>query len=68
MTWLYVIIIVAVIGGVIGWLSSKDGEKGEGFMTGFFGAGTGCGFVVLQIGLGLLSLYLLVKLGMWLFG
>lgn len=36
MTWLWVIIVVAIIGGVWGLLSSKDDEKGEGCISGFF--------------------------------
>lgn len=31
MNWLITIIVVAIIVGIIGALSSKDGEKGEGF-------------------------------------
>jgi len=34
MNWLIIIIVVAIIGGIIGSLSSKDGEKGEGFFSG----------------------------------
>jgi hypothetical protein len=67
MTWLWVIIVVAIIGGVWGLLSSKDDEKGEGCISGFFGAGMGCGYIILQIFLSLLSLYILFKIGCWLF-
>lgn len=65
MTWLIVIIVVALIGGVIGYFCSGDGE---GFLTGLVGAGAGCGYLIFQIFIGLLSLYLLIKLGVWLFG
>lgn len=45
MTWLWVIIVVAIIGGVWGLLSSKDDEKGEGCISGFWGTGMGCGYI-----------------------
>jgi len=65
MTWLWVILIVAAIGGIIGFLSS--GKK-EDAVSGAVGAGVGCGYLILQIFLGLAGLYLLILLGSWLFG
>ncbi|MDO9154644.1 MAG: hypothetical protein Q7U47_13235 [Paludibacter sp.] len=46
MTWLWVILIVAAIGGIIGYLSS--GKK-EDAVSGAVGAGIGCGYIILQI-------------------
>ena len=68
MNWLIVIIIVSVIGGIIGFFVSNDGERKEGAAAGCLTGGIGCGYIVVYIGLGLLSLYLLFKLGSWLFG
>ncbi|MBR6803781.1 MAG: hypothetical protein IKM57_02585 [Paludibacteraceae bacterium] len=65
MTWLIVIIVVAIIGGIIGAMSSEDGI--EGFLGGSTAAGFGCGYVIFQIFIGLLGLFLLFKLGSWLF-
>ena len=33
-TWLIIILVVAAIGGVIGFLSSEDGNRGEGAAQG----------------------------------
>ena len=49
MNWLIIIIVVAIIGGIIGSLSSKDGEKGEGFFSGSLAVGMGGGYVIFQI-------------------
>ena len=68
MNWLIVIVIVAIIGGIIGFFASNDGERGEGAAAGCLTSGIGCGYIIVYIGLGLLGLYLLFKLGSWLFG
>lgn len=65
MTWLWVILVVAVIGGIIGWLFSD--KEDNGFLSGFLGAGFGCGYIILQIFLAILGLWLVLKLGSWLF-
>jgi len=65
MTWLWVILIVAAIGGIIGYVSS--GGKKEDAVQGAVGAGMGCGYIILQIFLTLLGLFLLFKIGSWLF-
>lgn len=65
MTWLWVIIVVAIIGGIIGYFNS--GTK-EGAVEGATTAGFGCGYVILQIFLALLGFYILFLLGSWLFG
>lgn len=48
-TWLIIIIVVALIGGIFGFFSSSDGERGEGAATGAAGAAIGCGYILLQI-------------------
>ena len=65
MTWLWVIIVVAVIGGIIGYFSS--GTR-EGAVEGAVTAGMGCGYIIFKIFLALVGLYLLIKIGGWLFG
>jgi hypothetical protein len=65
MTWLWVILIVAAIGGIIGWLTS--GTK-EGAAEGAATAGIGCGYIIFQIFLAVVGLYVLFLLGSWLFG
>ena len=68
MNWLIIIIVVAIIGGIIGSLSSKDGEKGEGFFSGALAGGMGCGYVIFQILLVVGGLILLFKIFGFLFG
>lgn len=65
MTWLWVILIVAAIGGIIGYLSSG---KGEDAAAGAATAGIGCAYIIFQIFLALLGLLILFKIGSWLFG
>ncbi len=65
MTWLWIILVVAAIGGIIGYLSSG---KTEDAVAGAVGAGMGCGYIILQIFLALLGIYVLFLLGSWLFG
>ncbi|HPT72804.1 MAG TPA: hypothetical protein PLE74_11060 [Candidatus Cloacimonadota bacterium] len=66
MTWLWVILIVALIGGLIGYFSS-DKNKGENALGGAVAGGMGCGYIILQIFLALVGIWLLIKLGSWLF-
>lgn len=68
MTWLWVILIVAAISGIIGYISTEDkrdrGETGLGCaLTG----GMGCGYIIFQIFLFLVGLFILFKIGSWLF-
>ena len=65
MTWLWVILIVAAIGGIIGFLSTG---KGEDAAAGAASAGIGCAYLIFQIFLALLGLFILIKIGGWLFG
>ncbi len=66
--WWVVILVVAIIGGIIGLLTSEEGERGAGFLTGLFGAGAGCGYIILQIFLFFLSIGILFAIGSFLFG
>lgn len=68
MTWLVVIVVVAIIGAIIGAMSSENGKKGEGAMSGCLGAGGGCAYIIFQIFLALVGLWILIKIGSWLFG
>ena len=49
MVWLWIIIIVMVIGGIIGAIGSGDDDKGSGCLGGALTAGVGCGYVLVQI-------------------
>ena len=48
MNWLWVILIVAFIGGVIGYFSS-DKDRGENAIQGAITGGMGCGYVIFQL-------------------
>lgn len=65
MNWIWVIIAVAIIGGIIGYM--RSGKK-EDAVSGAIGAGMGCGYIILQIFLALLGIWILFKIGSWLFG
>lgn len=65
MTWLIVIVVAALIGSIIGFLSSG---KSEDAVSGALGAGLGCGYIILQIFLALVGLAFLLMVGNWLFG
>ena len=67
MNWLYVILIAAVIFGIIGFLSAKDGERGEAAASGAAMGALGCGAIIIRAALGLLSIFLLIRLVAWLF-
>ena len=64
MTWLWVIIVVALIGGIIGYMSSG---KAEDAAAGAATAGCISANIILQIFLALLSFYILFRIGAWLF-
>ena len=64
MTWLWVIIVVAIIGGIIGFMSSG---KEEDAVAGAAVAGMGCAYMIFQIFMALVGLFILFKLGSWLF-
>ena len=65
MTWLVVILVVAAIGGIIGFLNTG---KSEDAVAGAVGAGMGCGYIILQIFLAIAGIALLFAIGGWLFG
>ncbi len=67
MNWLWVTIGIALIGGIIGFLVSNDGERGSGFLSGFVGAGLGCGTIIVRISFFVIVLLLLVRIVIWLF-
>lgn len=55
-TWLIIILVVAAIGAVLGFLGSERGERTEGAM--------GCGYLLFQLFLWGLGIFFLI----WLFG
>ncbi len=64
MTWLWVILIVAAIGGIFSYLSSGKAEDG---VAGAATSGIGCAIVIFQIFLGLVGLMIFFKIAGWLF-
>ncbi len=47
--WIWILIIVIIIGAFIGYVSSDDGERGSGAAGGGCMAGMGCGYILFQI-------------------
>jgi hypothetical protein len=64
MTWLWVILIVAAIGGIFSYLSSGKAEDG---VAGAATSGIGCAIVIFQIFLGLVGTLIFFKIAEWLF-
>ncbi len=64
MTWLKILLIAIVVGGIIGYISS--GSK-EGAKRGAASFGFGCGYILLHIFFAFIGIYLLFELGKWLF-
>jgi hypothetical protein len=64
MTWLWVILIVAAIGGIFSYLSSGKAEDG---VAGAATSGIGCAIVIFQIFLGLVGILIFFKIAEWLF-
>lgn len=65
MTWLWLILIVAAIGGIIGFFSSnRDEDRGSNAVQGALGAGVGCGMIIFQVFLWGLGIAFMI----WLFG
>lgn len=57
--WIWLIIIAAIIGGIIGILGSKDGKRGEAAVSGAVTGGMGCAYLLFQLfcwGIGVLLL------------
>lgn len=66
MIWLWVILIVAAIGGLIGYFGSNHNKR-ENAVEGILVGGMGCGYIILQIFLTILGIWILFKVGSWLF-
>ncbi|WP_200974457.1 hypothetical protein [Echinicola sp. 20G] len=67
MNWLWVILAMAAIGGIIGFLSSNE-NRGESAAQGAVMGSVGCGYIIFQIMFALIGLWLLITIGSWLFG
>lgn len=64
MTWIWVILIVAAIGGIISYLSTGKAEDG---LAGAATSGIGCAILIFQIFLSLVGIIILLKVAAWLF-
>lgn len=65
MNWIWVILVVAAIGAIVGYFTS--GTK-EGAAEGAVVAGIGCGTIILRIFLALVAIAIFFSLAGWLFG
>lgn len=62
--WLTILVIAIVIGAIIGFINSSDGERGSGALGGAVAGGMGCGYILFQLFLAGLGILFIV----WLFG
>lgn len=67
-TWLIIILVVAAIGGIIGFIGSEDGSRKEGAATGAVYGAIGCGHVLLKLFLWGLGIFVILELFMAIFG
>lgn len=69
--WLVIILVVAVIGGIIGFIGGaiddKEGSAVEGAVAGCLGGGGGCAILLFYILLYGTMFYLVIKLFLWIF-
>ena len=63
-TWLIIILIVAVVGAVIGFLENEKGERAEGAVQCAIGSAMGCRYLLLQLFLWGFGIMVLI----WIFG
>lgn len=67
-TWIIIILVVAAIGGIIGFFGSEDGSRKEGAATGAIYGAIGCGQILLRIFLWGLGILVVLKLFGAIFG
>ncbi len=67
-TWIIIILVVALIGGIIGFIGSEDGSRKEGAAAGAVYGAIGCGQVLLHLFLWGLGILLVLKLFGAIFG
>ena len=67
-TWIIIILVVAAIGGLIGFIGSEDGSRKEGAAAGAVYGAIGCGQVLLHLFLWGLGILLVLKLFGAIFG
>lgn len=68
MNWLWVIIVVAAIGAVLAYWSEKNKEeKANAAVSGAITGGLGCGYLIIQLLLGLAGLWIVIEIVRWLF-
>ena len=65
MIWLIVLIVISTIGGVFGYVYSATTDDP---ISGAIDAGIKCGYIMLQIFLGMVGIALVMVVGNWLFG
>ncbi len=62
--WFIILVVVVVIGAILGYLLSKDGERGEGCLSGAFMSGclaAGCMWRILLAGFAIFAVIWLCK-------
>lgn len=65
MNWIWTILIVALIGGVISYLATGNKEDAAAGAT---AAGIGCAYIIFMVFIVVIGLLILFKVAEWLFG
>ena len=66
--WIWILIIVIALGGILGYLGSDSNEKGKGAVSGAIAGGIGCGYVIFSIFMFGVGIMILVWIFSFLFG
>lgn len=66
--WIWILIAAVIIGGIIGYISSNDKNKGENAIGGALVGGIGCGYVLFNIFLIGVGIFVVIWLFSALFG
>ncbi len=67
MFWV-IVLVVAAICGILGFIYSEDGDGGKGFFMGAISGGLGCGGILLYLGVIVGFILLLIAFVSWVFG
>lgn len=60
--WLTILIIAIVVGGMLGFAFSDEGDRSSGAINGALAGGMGCGYILLRIFIAGIAIFLLIKL------
>jgi len=66
--WIVILIVAVIIGALVGFANSNDGERGDGALGGAIAGGMGCAYILFQIFLAGVGIFIIIWLFRTLFG